>query len=323
MDRVVFYRAIVGADADQALKDWMCRETGALRLLEGHPELLDDEVRGRMRAQALASFSVARWFAQLVPDLLDEREMDEAALRSAQGEDWWDEVPHYPPACREPLLGRFSEALAHHDDKRIEALAGWLEKNGVDETTLIGVFLTRIDALEHLADLDLSGGLRWCAGRLSTGSSWDRHGQAIARKVLDTKRPELLLALCREMAGMAIGAGTVLRVPVAAMHEALARVLIERIECALRQEDAWGEEEAKRLLRALFFLNPRSGLSGPFSKVRRLGGGAALEELLRVCGDHLRRNNSKEATVGDLRMAISELVPQQTGEAAASEGASA
>ncbi len=317
-DGLALYRLVVGEGADGAIREWAREDlaasanrisfvgSGGFHLMAEHPDLLDEGLRQQMRALALTSYSFAREVGARAPWLLEGADMDSLAQQSARSDALWD-LATYPASCLPILQGRFVESLRGWHDEQIETLEAWLTEHGQSEEDLIKLFLDQSPEAWREP-----GGIRWFAKKMSTRSAWDRRGRLVVRRSLDAGWPGLLSGVCWTLATTPTkGDAPHSMLPTAAIHEALARELISRIRAMVEE----GRGEPAPLLRALFFLNPRSAVSGCFAPLLKISypPGETLD-LIRACGTHLRSSRGEDASVSDLWMAIQQLTPPPSAE---------
>lgn len=164
---------------------------------------------------------------------------------------------------------------ARFDRARIE----WLAEHGARRRDLVAIALDRL-ASGTLVEDDARSLLRWLAEQLQTRSAWEQNGALILDRLLTVWRWDpigRLVAFLDEIAAISDASRgeshpqLLLRTTpppwTAALHEALARVIVERVETSL---DAHSDaRRAEALLEALVQLEIPPRLHGPLRALAR------------------------------------------------------
>lgn len=329
-DAVAAYLRLGGVAAAARLHDWTREplrqeraEAGEDVLGYGLPEtpilmalqraqlapnlLLTEDLKQELvaRSRGLPVLPAARVHAQ-APWLLDEATLVAIAEARAEepGEHWYrwtDEVDL--PASVAPAGRRRARVVA--DEREFLALARWLARQGDPPADLVSLALDRIvqrpmahDAMDEL--------MMWLATVLSSRTLWERHGPRVIEVLVQQKAWAAIYKLMHDSARQpdpATGEAVSRPKLLAAMHEALAVVLLRRLKAAIQVSDA---EAASAALQALVALHPPSRLSRKLYELKGLPSPSPeVSELLALNLRLLRKGTTREASLSDIDAALS------------------
>ncbi|WP_437899248.1 hypothetical protein [Sorangium sp. So ce124] len=329
-DAIAAYRRLGGAAADARLHGWAqaplrWEREGAGENVLGYelPEapilvslqraqlapdlLLTEDLKQELaaRSRGLPVLPAARVHAQ-APWLLDEATL--VAIAEARAEEpgerwcrWPDEVDL--PASIASAVRRRARVVA--DGREFLALARWLARQGEPPADLVSLALDRI-AQRPMAHDAMDELMRWLATVLSSRTLWEQHGPRVMEVLVQQKAWAAIYKLMRDSARQpdpATGEAASRPKLLAAMHEALAVVLLRRLKAAIQVSDA---ETASAALQALVALHPPSRLSRKLYELKGLPSPSPeVSELLALNLRLLRKRTTGEASLSDIDAALS------------------
>ncbi|XYI02549.1 hypothetical protein ACMHYB_23460 [Sorangium sp. So ce1128] len=328
-DAMAAYRRLGGAAADARLHGWARAplrwertKAGedvlvygpeaplleALQRAQLAPDLLfTEDLKQELaaRSRGLPMLPAAKVHAQ-APWLLDEATLVAIAEERAEepGERWcrWnDEVDL--PASLAPAVRRRAPVVA--DGREFLALARWLARHGERPADLVSLALDRI-AQRPPTDEAMKQLMGWLATVLASRTLWEQHGPRVMEVLVQQKAWIAIDTLMRDSARRpdpAAGEAAPRPKLLAAMHEALAVVLLRRLKAAIQVSDA---EAASAALQALVALHPPARLSRKLYELKRLPlPSPEVSELLDLNLRLLRKGTTQDASLSDIYAALS------------------
>ncbi|WP_437986658.1 hypothetical protein [Sorangium sp. So ce117] len=269
--------------------------------------LLTEDLKQELAARSrdLPVLPAARVHAQ-APWLLDETTLVAIAEARAEepGERWyrWPDEVDLPGSVASAVRRR---AHVVGDGREFLALARWLAGHGDPPADLVSLALDRI-AQRPMAHNAIDELMRWLATMLSTRTLWEQQGPRVMEVLVQQKAWAAIYKLMRDSARQpdsATGEAASRPKLLAAMHEALAVVLLRRLKAAIQVSDA---EAASAALQALVALHPPSRLSRRLYELKGLPlPSPEVSELLALNLRLLRKRTTQEASLSDIDTALS------------------
>ena len=333
-EAIAAYRHLGGVEAEVRIRAWVRGPLDeakrspepaflepvipTLERVQAAPEMLTDELRDELIAwcrrlairSLLSVHREAPWFVDeaLLVEVVEQR-------AEAADEEWtdWREVDL--PGCLQPAVRRRAQVIA--DEREFLALARWLRKQGEPPAELVTLTLRRIEQSATVEDR-MGHCMGWLAEVLASRTLWEKHGPRVIEVLVERKAWQAIyqLMLCSvrgPQSPKAPKAPKVLKAPKAeadphpgllpAMHEALALVLLRRVEAALRGDHP---DTASVALQALVALHPPSKLFKKLSAMRSLPlPSPEVSDLLELNLRLHRKKTTGEATLSDVDVALS------------------
>lgn len=248
---------------------------------------------------------------------MSDAELASLALERARAsrEDWSLPVVDFPPLLRDAVMEKARRART--DGERANLLA-WLDANGAPRAATLDIALSAVRAGSYS-----NGLLSWLAGRLSTRSAWEKHGEealaALAGRRAFSEISEVVTLAWSE-AGH--GGKEPPRGLLDAIQGALALVLVGLTRESLARGD---REKALAALSALACLDPPSRVSRAVHELGRLPGATGeIAELCAVNERLVKHGDARDATIDGVIAALHAIADAfdgpYSGREAAAEG---